>query len=63
LIKELADELDPDKFWRIHRGTIVNAGCIDKVSRSLTGRGVIKLKDRPELLTISRTYIHIFKQM
>ncbi|MBW1797182.1 MAG: response regulator transcription factor [Deltaproteobacteria bacterium] len=62
-IKELADELDPDKFWRIHRGTIVNAGCIDKVSRSLTGRGVIKLKDRPELLTVSRTYIHIFKQM
>ena len=62
-IKELADELDPDRFWRIHRGTIVNAGCIDKVSRSLTGRGVIKLKDRPELLTVSRTYIHIFKQM
>jgi DNA-binding LytR/AlgR family response regulator len=62
-IKELANELDPDKFWRIHRGTIVNAGCIDKVSRSLTGRGVIKLKDRQELLTVSRIYIHIFKQM
>ena len=62
-IKELANELDPDRFWRIHRGTIVNAGCIDKVSRSLTGRGVIKLKDRQELLTVSRTYIHIFKQM
>jgi DNA-binding LytR/AlgR family response regulator len=62
-IKELANELDPDKFWRIHRGTIVNAGCIDKVSRSLTGRGIIKLKDRQELLTVSRSYTHIFKQM
>ena len=62
-IKELSNELDPDKFRRIHRGTIVNAGCIDKVSRSLTGRGGVKLKDRPELLTVSRTYIHIFKQM
>jgi DNA-binding LytR/AlgR family response regulator len=62
-IKELANELDPDKFWRIHRGTIVNAGRIDRVSRSLTGRGIIKLKDRPELLTVSRSYIHIFKQM
>jgi DNA-binding LytR/AlgR family response regulator len=62
-IKELANELDPDKFWRIHRGTIVNAACIDKVSRSLTGRGVIQLKDLPELLTVSRSYIHIFKQM
>jgi DNA-binding LytR/AlgR family response regulator len=62
-IKELADELDPNQFWRIHRGTIVNARYITKVSRSLTGRGVVKLKDRPELLTVSRSYIHIFKQM
>ena len=62
-IKELVDELDPNQFWRIHRGTIVNARYITKVSRSLTGRGVVKLKDRPELLTVSRSYIHIFKQM
>lgn len=62
-IKELANELDPDKFWRIHRGTIVNAACIANMSRSLTGRGVIRLKDRSETLTVSRSYIHIFKQM
>jgi len=62
-IKELAHELDPNQFWRIHRGTIVNAHYITKVSRSLTGRGVVKLKNRPELLTVSRSYIHIFKQM
>jgi DNA-binding LytR/AlgR family response regulator len=62
-IKELDDELDPSQFWRIHRGTIVNAHCITQVSRSLTGRGVVRLKDRPELLTVSRRYIHAFKQM
>ena len=62
-IKELANELDPDKFWRIHRGTIVNAACIANMSRSLTGRGVIRLKDRSETLTVSRSYIHIFRQM
>jgi len=62
-IKELVDELDPNQFWRIHRSTIVNARYIAKVSSSLTGRGVVKLKDRPELLTVSRSYIHIFKQM
>ncbi len=62
-IKELAEELDPGSFWRIHRGTIVNAACISKVSRSLTGRGAVRLKDRPETLTVSRSYIHIFKQM
>ena len=62
-IRELADELDPDTFWRIHRSTIVNATGIDKVSRSLTGRFIIKLKDPPETLTVSRTYSHLFKQI
>jgi DNA-binding LytR/AlgR family response regulator len=62
-IKELADELDPNRYWRIHRGAIVNVSQIDKVSRSVTGRGAVRLKDRPEVLTVSRPYLHIFKQM
>jgi DNA-binding LytR/AlgR family response regulator len=62
-IKELAEELDPGQFWQIHRGIIVNVSRIDKVSRSLTGRGTLKLKERPELLTVSRHYLHRFKQM
>jgi len=62
-IKELVQELDPAQFWQIHRGTIVNISKIDKVSRSLTGRGILKLKERPELLTVSRNYLHLFKQM
>ena len=62
-IKELVQELDPAQFWQIHRGTIVNISKIDKVSRSLTGRGILKLKERPEFLTVSRNYLHLFKQM
>jgi len=62
-IKELADELDPDRFWRVHRSVIVNVSQIAKTSRSLTGRYSIKLKDRPEILTVSRTYAHLFRQM
>jgi DNA-binding LytR/AlgR family response regulator len=62
-IKELADELDPQNFWRIHRGTIVNVQCVAQVSRSVTGKGVVRLKGRPESLAISRQYIHLFKQM
>jgi len=62
-IRELSEELDPDQFWQIHRGTIVNANQITKVNRSLTGRLVIKLKDLPETLTVSRTYTHLFRQM
>ena len=62
-IKELTEELDPAQFWQIHRGTVVNVSKIDKVSRSLTGRGVVKLKERPDLLTVSRSYLHLFNQM
>jgi DNA-binding LytR/AlgR family response regulator len=62
-IKELTQELDPGQFWQIHRGMIVNVCKIDKVSRSLTGRGMLKLKERPEVLTVSRSYLHLFKEM
>ena len=62
-IKELALELDPCQFWQIHRGTIVNVSRIDRISRSFTGRGIVKLKDRQELLDVSRNYLHLFKRM
>ncbi len=62
-IRELSDKLDPDRFWRIHRGTIVNADFIAKTSRSFSGRCLIKLKDRPEILSVSRSYAYLFKQM
>jgi DNA-binding LytR/AlgR family response regulator len=62
-IKELIGELDPGQFWQVHRGIIVNVSRIDKVNRSLTGRGTLKLKERSELLTVSRNYLHLFKQM
>jgi DNA-binding LytR/AlgR family response regulator len=62
-IKELSQELDPQKFWQIHRGTIVNVSRIEDVGRSFTGRGILKLKNRKDALTVSRQYLHLFKQM
>jgi DNA-binding LytR/AlgR family response regulator len=62
-IRQLAEELDPDQFWRIHRGTIINVSQIGKISRSFAGRLIITLKDLPETLTVSRSYAHLFKQM
>ena len=62
-IRQLTEELDPDQFWRIHRGTIISIHQIAKVSRSFAGRYIIKLKDLPETLTVSRSYAHLFKQM
>lgn len=62
-IRELLDELDPDSFWQIHRSVIVNASRIEKITKSLTGRGIVKLRNRPEELVVSRNYLHLFKQM
>lgn len=33
------------------------------IHHTLTGRGVIRIKDRPETLTDSRAHFHLFKQM
>ena len=62
-IRQLTGELDPDQFWRIHRGTIINVSRIDKVGRSFSGRLIITLKDLPETLMVSRSHAHLFKQM
>lgn len=62
-IAELADELDPDMFFQIHRGTIINARFIEKISALPSSRGQLKLNGRPEVHTISRPYSNKFKQM
>jgi len=62
-IRQLTGELDPDRFWRIHRGTIVNVNCIDRIYRSFAGRLSVKLEDLSDTLTVSRSYSHLFKQM
>jgi len=62
-IRQLTEELDPEQFWRIHRGTIINISRIARVSRSFAGRLIVSLKDLPETLTVSRSYAHLFKQM
>jgi DNA-binding LytR/AlgR family response regulator len=62
-IKQLSDELDPEMFWQIHRATIVNAACIDKVSLSLTGSYVLTLRNIPGTLKVSRSYRDRFRGM
>lgn len=62
-IKELYDEVDHEQFWQVHRGTIVNLRAIAKVERDWRDQPVLTLKDRPEKLTVSRTFAHLFKAM
>ena len=62
-IKELVDELDPNVFWQIHRGTLVNVNAIAGVTRDLSGKLRVRLKQRSETLPVSDPYLHLFKSM
>jgi DNA-binding LytR/AlgR family response regulator len=62
-LRELLDQLDPDRFWQIHRGTVVNLGHVATTLRDLRGRVTLKLKSRSESLVVSRAFAHLFKQM
>jgi DNA-binding LytR/AlgR family response regulator len=62
-IKELLAELDPEKFWQVHRATIVNVDAVAAVRRGLKDQAEITLKGRPGTLVVSRHFVHLFKQM
>lgn len=62
-IRELVDQLDPDMFWQVHRGTIVNVNYIAGVARDFRGHLELRLKQRDETLPVSDSYAHLFRQM
>ena len=62
-IKELVDELDPQRFWQIHRSTLVNAKAVASVTRDFRGRQIVAVKGHHEKLEVSRSYLGLFKGM
>jgi len=62
-LKNLIGSLDPDRFWQIHRGTIVNVDAVAGVQREDAERQFVLLKERPERLAVSRQFFHLFRQM
>ena len=62
-LKDLLAELDPDRFWQIHRSTIVNVAALSGVLREDAERQFALFKSRPDKLPISRQFTHLFKQM
>lgn len=62
-LKDLLAELDPDQFWQVHRGTVVNLEAVAGVMREDAERQFVLLKHRAERLPISRQFIQRFKQM
>ena len=62
-LRELLPRLDGNIFKQIHRGTIVNLKAIAGIVRDDTGRGTVRLKQRPETLTVSQPFMALFKHM
>jgi DNA-binding LytR/AlgR family response regulator len=62
-LKELLPQLDTQRFWQVHRGTVVNVKCIQAAVRDDTGRLSLALRGRKESLPVSRVFAHLFKQM
>jgi DNA-binding LytR/AlgR family response regulator len=62
-IRELLAVLDPATFKQIHRSTIVNLKAVASIARDDLGRGVVRLKTRPETLAVSQPFMALFRTM
>ena len=62
-IRELADELDPSVFVQVHRSVIVNLRHVAQVVRGTNETADVHLRGRAEVLPVSRSYLHLFRQM
>lgn len=62
-IRELLDVLDPAVFRQIHRSTIVNMKAVVSIVRDDTGKGIVRLRQRPETLTVSQPFMVLFRNM
>lgn len=62
-IKELSSTLNPNQFWKINRGIIINVNYVLSTVRKINGRCEIHIKNSNEVLIASRKHSHLFKQM
>ena len=62
-LKELVAQLDPGQFAQVHRSVVVNLRAISHVTRGENEKADIHLKGRKEVLPVSRSYLHRFRQM
>lgn len=62
-LKDLVAQLDPARFAQVHRSVVVNLRAIRHVTRGANETADIHLKGRDEVLPVSRSYLHLFRQM
>ena len=62
-LKELLPQLDPERFWQVHRSTVVNIDCVLRAQRLENGNVVLQLRERSERITVSRVHAARFKAL
>ena len=62
-LKDISVQLDAAQFTQVHRSVVVNLRSIHHVTRSAGETADIHLKGRDEVLPVSRSYLHLFRQM
>jgi DNA-binding LytR/AlgR family response regulator len=62
-LKELLEQLPTDQFAQVHRSVVVNLRAVSHVKRGENETADIHLKGRSEVLPVSRSYLHLFRQM
>jgi DNA-binding LytR/AlgR family response regulator len=62
-LKDLIPQLDASQFAQVHRSVVVNLRAVSHVTRGANETADIHLKGRAETLPVSRTYLHLFRQM
>lgn len=62
-LREIADGLDPEDFWQVHRGAIVRASAIARAQRDELGRITLHLRQHRETLAVSQAWAWRFKPM
>jgi DNA-binding LytR/AlgR family response regulator len=60
-LKDLLSGLDPERFWQIHRGTVVNANAIAAAERIDAERMQVLVRGCAEKLPVSRSFVHLFR--
>ena len=60
-LKDLLGGLDRERFWQIHRGTVVNVKAIAAIERIDAERLEVQVRGCSERLPVSRTFAHLFR--
>ena len=62
-LKELLAQLDATQFVQVHRSVVVNLRAVSHVTRGQSETAQVHLRGRDEVLPVSRSFLHHFRQM